>query len=60
MLNKEQIYSILPMRERGDSTQAIATSLGVHPQTINRWMKKLKEAGHNVAPVKKGRPAIKL
>lgn len=59
MLTREQILSIPKMRKRKMTNEQIAAELKTHPTTIIRWVRKLREAGHDV-PKLQGRPKIEL
>lgn len=59
MLTKQQIKDIPKLRESVTNVE-IAKLYGVHVQAIIYWINKLKKAGIDVSPAKKGRPAINL
>lgn len=58
-LNKEDIVKIPALLKKGLNTEEVAKELKTTPSTINRWKKRLKEAGYEV-PNKMGRPIIDL
>ena len=59
MLTKENILQIPEMKKQGATNGQIAKHFGVHVQTIVLWIKKLRQAGHEVEK-KIGRPKIQL
>lgn len=58
-LTPEQIKSIPVLLAEGKTQQEVATLLGIHKITVHYWVKKLREAGHEV-PQKPGRKPIAL
>ncbi len=55
MLSKKQIVSIVEMRKKNMSNQDIAAKLNVNMSTVSRWMRRLREAGHDVPKLTGGR-----
>lgn len=60
MLTREEILSIPERRKQGATAKQIASELGVHTQTIIRWVKELRLLGRDVGEVKKGRKKMQL
>lgn len=60
MLNKEQIKTIIEMRNSAMTNAEIANKLGVQERAVYYWTKKLKEAGHSIPDRKAGRKPIDL
>ena len=60
-LNEEQVKQIPAMRNEGKTDQEIADEYGVARNTITRWVKKLREAGHEIKRFPRGgRPKMQL
>jgi transposase len=60
-LTEEEVKKIPEMRAEGMTDQEIANEYGVARNTITRWVKKLREAGHEIKRFPRGgRPKMKL
>lgn len=49
-LSKSQILRLIDNRKDGFTNQEIAKQLGVHPETINYWFKRLRDSGYEIPP----------
>ena len=52
-LTQQQVLTIPAKIKEGQTNTDIAAEFGVHVATINRWLVRLRKAGHDV-PVRKG------
>jgi len=60
-LTEEEVKKIPEMRAEGMTDQEIANEYGVARNTITRWVKKLREAGHEIKRFPRGgRPKMEL
>lgn len=59
-LNKQDIVKIPALIKKGLNTEEIAKELKTTASTVNRWRKRLKEAGYEIPDSKMGRPIIDL
>lgn len=59
-LSRLQILEIKKRRNEGQTNEQIAVDLGVTTVTVARWVKKLREAGHEVKRFTRGRKAMEL
>ena len=51
---------IKTMRNEGKTNDEIAKHFDCSPVTITRWVKRLREAGHEVKRFKRGRAKLEL
>ncbi len=47
-VDKQKVLSIIEMRKKNQSNEHIAEKLGISAVSVARWMKRLREAGHDV------------
>ena len=60
-LSEAEVKQIPLMRNEGMTDAAIAEHFGVARNSITRWVKKLREAGHEIKRFPRGgRPKMKL
>jgi len=60
MLTREKILQIPKMRKEGLTNSEIAEKLGTSEPSVIRWVKRLRESGHNVPPRTGGTKRIEL
>jgi len=57
-LTKEEILSIIEMKKLGLTNKEVGKKLGVHPQTIVKRIKQLREKGYEVYTKAGRRPVL--
>lgn len=60
-LTKEQVLSIVTMRNEGKTEQEVAETLKVSRYTVSYWVKRLRSEGHEIKRFPRGgRKAMEL
>jgi len=59
-MTRKEVLKIKTMRNEGKTNDEIAKHFDCSPVTITRWVKKLREAGHEVKRFKRGRTKLEL
>lgn len=59
-LTREEVMSIIEKRKEGKNNRQIAQELGVHEQTIYKWVLRLRTAGHEISRRKSGYKKMEL
>lgn len=59
-MKRSQVLEIKKLRNEGQTNEQIAEEMGVTPVTIARWVKRLREAGHEVTRFARGRKKLEL